>query len=210
MNIFYDNSPKSESKINAFSQDKWFVGRSKFVLVNKETRNLVKDSENQPSFTDNLKVILGSKPSLRYSVGDTTYELNIKYTELIKEIENSKYLIDFISIDEETGERTLYKKSTWEACIRFIIEFANWANYEYNCFIPKPTIMDGINGNIDVHWEGEKFRVLMNFNAKNIFATYYGDNYGDDFIKGKIDISNFNGLKISSLFGIIINNELPC
>ena len=52
-----------------------------------------------------------------------------------------------------------------------------------------PKVLPGPAGSIDIHWKSEKKELLVNIPADpNLPATFYGDDYGDIFIKGSARI----------------------
>ena len=59
--------------------------------------------------------------------------------------------------------------------------------------LPVPRIGPGPEGSIDLHWKQPSWELLVNIPADaNEMATFYGDNYGVQKIRGTLDPQKFN------------------
>ena len=60
-------------------------------------------------------------------------------------------------------------------------------------FPPAPRIGPGPNGSVDLYWKEKDWELLINIPAgSGRMATFYGDDYGAQKIKGSFDPSSFN------------------
>jgi hypothetical protein len=117
--------------------------------------------------------------------------LPILFKELINEIDNSKYLLEFKeNWDDEESKG--YKENTWVKSIIFLVDLTTWIYDQYDKKIETPKIYHGNNGSIDILWENDKYRLLINIPEDNDNpATFYGDDYKKQYIKGSINPSDY-------------------
>lgn len=78
-----------------------------------------------------------------------------------------------------------YSKNTLDRAKRFLsaytFSFAKRSSF--------PNVLPGPAGSIDIHWKSEKRELLVNIPAdSNLPATFYGDDYDKNFIKGAAKI----------------------
>jgi len=85
-----------------------------------------------------------------------------------------------------------YSKETFERAVSFLTDHSR---YLWSCGIypPVPHIGPGPEGSIDLHWRQQSWELLVNIPADPAaMASFYGDNYGAQKIKGSIDPRTVN------------------
>ncbi len=118
-----------------------------------------------------------------HEVGTLPYNLK----DIYDEIQESKYILEFDDDWDDEGSPS-YKESTWETAVKFLINLVNMANNKIGFIIPTPKIYHSSDGSIDILWENEQFRFLINFpDDVNTKPSFYGDNYMSKKVEGSID-----------------------
>ena len=124
-------------------------------------------------------------------------ELPLKLGELYKEIEKSKYILQYENNWDDEGSIG-YAAKTWERGVQFITDYAKWTLDNMSIAIPTPKIYPGPHGSIDILWKGSNYKLLVNIpKDTNKDASFYGDCEWEK-IKG-----TFNPSKIKP--GILLN-----
>lgn len=120
-------------------------------------------------------------------------ELPSKLKELYEGIEQSKYILES-EIDEEDEKSDIYKPETWIRAIKFIVDYAIWHLDFTNHIVDAPDIYDGPDGTIDILWEKPNYRILINIPdlEKSRTASFYGDDYKFEEVKGKFNPEDYN------------------
>lgn len=109
-----------------------------------------------------------------------------KREELRRKIAKAERHLDLVdeAEDEDIGR---YSKATLERAAAFLIMHADFLA-QYDLSLPIPTIGPGPNGSVDLHWKRRSWELLVNIPAEPTrMATFYGDNYGVQKIKGSVD-----------------------
>jgi hypothetical protein len=107
------------------------------------------------------------------------------YPELEAEIKHAEQMVEE---DEEYEDEPTYTGETLNRAISFLT--AQLAQVkEFGCeFVPVPKIGPGPDLSVDIHWKQEKWELLVNISAdSDELATFYGDDYGVQKIKGSVD-----------------------
>jgi hypothetical protein len=117
---------------------------------------------------------------------------SIKNQQLEAEIHKAKALLELDDDWDEEGSPS-YSSATVNRAIAFlsshILQF--WESYGIQ--LPIPNIGPGPEGSIDIHWKRPAWELLVNIPADvNQMASFYGDNYGNQKIKGSLDPESFN------------------
>lgn len=145
----------------------------------------IKDEESK----DVLKVTLNN---------ELIVELPHQFKALHNSIEKSKYILKLEENWDDEGSPP-YKESTWKKAIEFISKYTVWIFSETNKVIDAPQIYHGPNGSIDLLWEKENYRLLIKIPENpEMPASFYGDDYKLQKIKGTFDPSSYyQGLLLS-------------
>lgn len=105
--------------------------------------------------------------------------------EIAAAIEASKDILDLKDNFDGDGSPA-YDEQTWQRATDLIRTLAA-RSMRTGQSIAAPEINCGPSGSIDLHWEQEEFELLVNIpTSADVHATFYGDDYGADFVKGTI------------------------
>ena len=118
--------------------------------------------------------------------------LNADKTEdqaLRSEINRAKQMLE----TERDDEGPIFSTETLSTAAFFLTAQSNQFRQIFGSFPPAPAIGPGPNASVDIYWKQESWELLVNFPAEsNRPATFYGDNYGIQKIKGSLDTKSFN------------------
>lgn len=118
--------------------------------------------------------------------------LPIGLSKLAKAIEESLYILELEANFDDEGS-VEYDFATWERTIDFLVNYAKWALDAYNTIIETPNIYHGPDGSIDLLWKNQIYKLLINVPREiEKPASFYGDDYNMDVIKGTFDPSKCN------------------
>lgn len=112
-------------------------------------------------------------------------------TSLIAELSRADSSLELSEdVDEDAGifshEHLLRAKS-------FLVAQSGQFRKICGQFPPAPRIGPGPNGSIDLYWKEKDWELLINIPAESgKMATFYGDDYGSQKIKGSFDPSFFH------------------
>lgn len=111
--------------------------------------------------------------------------------ELKAEIEQARTILKLADDWDEEGSPT-YSKDTLDRAVAFLA--AHSEQFEkLRLHLPVPKISPGPNGSIDIHWKRQSWELLVNIPADaHEMAVFYGDNYGEQKIRGSVDPNTFN------------------
>lgn len=120
-------------------------------------------------------------------IGDIPKDLSY----LLASIEKSKSIL-FLedNWDDDGSER--YEEATWSASVKFLLDYAKTLYQDFNVEISAPKIYPGPKGSIDIMWEVEKYRLVVNINKNGEDAMFYADNYKDQITEGVFKLKQFN------------------
>ena len=116
---------------------------------------------------------------------------DVSNAELAEEIARARTaLSNFWNSDPElSGE---YSTTTLDRAIAFLrthLEFLR----QFEVSMPIPTIGPGPEGSIDLHWKRGSWELLVNIREEpEKMASFYGDNYGVQKIRGSVDPKTCN------------------
>ena len=107
--------------------------------------------------------------------------------QLEEEIERSRLILALE--DNWDGEgSTAYAEDTIERATSFLTRHVDWVWRWCGVEAPIPKIGPGPDGSIDLFWKQSSWELLVNIPANpDQMATFYGDNYGAQKIKGSFD-----------------------
>ena len=114
------------------------------------------------------------------------------YQGLKAEIDQAKRILELK--DDWDGEGSPgYSEDTFNRAIAFLTTHAQWLWESCGICLPVPRIGPGPDGSIDIHWKQTSWELLVNIPADaSEMATFYGDNYEAQKIRGSLDPKNFN------------------
>jgi hypothetical protein len=154
-----------------------------FIIDKKNPKFSEESKSDDTVSTDNLIGIMLQQTLIG------TLPINLAY--LAKSIETSKSILNLKdNWDDEGSEK--YETSTWIAAVNFLIEYSKTLFNEYTIETPSPKIYQGPRGSIDILWEVEKYRLLVNINKNGEDAMFYADNYNNQTSEGVFKLKNFN------------------
>jgi len=112
---------------------------------------------------------------------------------LFDSIAKTKYILALEkNWDGEGAER--YNESTLKDSINFLIVYALWISKKHNSKVFVPKITHGPEGSIDIIWEENDYRLVINIEKGGEKASFYYDNGKNlsQFIEGSFDVDNCN------------------
>jgi hypothetical protein len=110
---------------------------------------------------------------------------------LMKNIEKSKSILEYED-DWDTEGSEKYDESTWISAINFLVSYSKTLFFDFNIKIDAPKIYEGPKGSIDIIWETEKYRLVVNIHKNGEDAMFYADNYSDQKTEGVFKLQHFN------------------
>jgi len=116
------------------------------------------------------------------------YKLSFYDPGIVKSIEKSKYILDLSDNWDDEGS-VGYRFETWAKAIVFFSQYANYVYDHYDIIIAPPFIDHGPEGSIDLTWQKENFRIIVNVKADKDVATFYGDNRAENTFQGTLNIT---------------------
>lgn len=120
-----------------------------------------------------------------------SYHPQVPQLRLEAEIERSKEILELQ--DDWDGEGAVgYSPATLDRAILFLKEHRAGLWRSYGSRLPVPTIGPGPVGSIDLYWKQRDWELLINIPADiQESATFYGNKYGSQKIKGAFDPAKF-------------------
>ncbi len=110
---------------------------------------------------------------------------------LIACVKHSEQILE-LKDDWDTEGSKGYKEETWKNAINFLIDYATQVYNRHKQLIDIPKIYPGANGSIDILWETNEYRLLINITESDNYATYYGDTPNGQKIEGEFNTHNYN------------------
>jgi hypothetical protein len=106
--------------------------------------------------------------------------------EILEAIEKSRSMLDME--DNCDGEGCIAtKEDVWNRATQLLSRISSSIYDGFGFSILAPHISCDVMGGVDFHWKHEKFELLVDVLKKEDYtASFYGDNYGDIKIEGKI------------------------
>lgn len=99
-----------------------------------------------------------------------------------------------------------YSEETWDRMSKFLLEHSNQLAGANGVKTPIPKILPGPNGSIDLLWKSDDYELLLNIPADSqSLASFYGDDKGNLFIKGKLAPDKIN----QGLLQWLISHQTP-
>lgn len=130
-------------------------------------------------------------------------ELPIELKSIYDSIEDSKYILDFEDNWDDEGSPA-FKQSTWISAVKFIAKYSLELYNRFNKIIETPNIINGASGSIDILWQKENFRLLINIpESSSNAASFYGDDLGDTTVKGTFSTVKYHEGLLNCLLPIL-------
>lgn len=107
--------------------------------------------------------------------------------ELRAEIERARGILELPEDWDGEGSPS-YLAATFDRAVGFLKTHSEYLMTNFDLEIPVPRIGAGPDGSIDLHWKRTSWELLVNIPADSSkMASFYGDNYGVQQIKGSVD-----------------------
>ena len=114
------------------------------------------------------------------------------YPGLNAEIERASQYISSVNIPDDE-DSIGYSKETLEHAVEFLTAHLLTIWLTYGIKVPVPRIGPGPGGSVDLHWKQSSWELLVNISPDpNAPASFYGDDYGNQRIRGSLDTRGFN------------------
>jgi hypothetical protein len=163
-----------------------------------EEYNIEKNSYTTPTLESILKEWEGAG-KVFYHLYNNNIKLDDKiiaeipyiFSELYKEIEASKYILDLKDDWDDAGSPG-YDKNTWIKTIQFLVNYSQWFFEKFNRIIYTPKIYPGAKKDIDLLWEKDSFRLLIRINESGESGMFYADNHKEQITEGQFNIKDIN------------------
>jgi len=149
----------------------------------------------RPSQYPHKVLPIGSRPKEKQNLvvkldDEIILEIPHKFKDLYDNIEKSKYILELEDDWDDEGSPA-YDKTTWIRAIMFIYNYTKKIYDEFGIVVDSPKISQGPKSSIDILWKTEIYRFLINIpKDHNKPASFYGDDYHDEQIKGTIKTDN--------------------
>ena len=130
--------------------------------------------------------------SLVFKIKNYTFQLPPSFNNIKEAIEESSFILDLSdNWDDENALKV--PDNVWLNAIRFLIQYSIEIDKNYNSIIKPPSIMPCSDGSIDLFWNVNNFRMLINFrNSEQNEAYYYADKFCDNTqFKGSFLIDSY-------------------
>ena len=104
-------------------------------------------------------------------------------------IDEASYILDLEENWDDMGG-CIYTKDTFQKACTFLLDFVK-STYDMCGIskIPSPKILPGPDGNIDILWKNDKFKVLIEVYKDMDIVKYYGENIEGEEEEGTINLS---------------------
>jgi hypothetical protein len=108
------------------------------------------------------------------------------YFDVMRAIDVSRRLLEQPAGWDEAENQPL-EEATWLRATEFLLRHARRLHERHSICLPAPHIGLGPDGSVDLHWKTERRELLLNVPSGDQRATFYGDSYGGNTIKGQVD-----------------------
>jgi hypothetical protein len=150
-------------------------------LAGNQDLNPVLDLINAPSLSESLR---GHRA---VSLQRTREQSSVTDEVLRAEINRAALMLDR-SGDWEDEEPVLFSQETLRRAEFFLSTQSKQFYKLFGHFPPAPHVGPGPDGSVDIFWKKERWELLVNIPADTLkMASFYGDDYGAQKIKGSFD-----------------------
>lgn len=118
-------------------------------------------------------------------------QIQVENCELQGEIENARKAI-LEHANSRSEDVDYYSLTTFARAVAFLVAHSEYLR-QFDLDLPTPHIGPGPDGSVDLHWKRSSWELLVNIPAEeDSMASFYGDNYGVQKIKGSVDPKTCN------------------
>lgn len=177
-------------------QENWIIGNSN-VSWERDSSNYLKKQKDTKKEIRNIKESFCGEGVERI-IDDYIFKIlqnfdtSSKNNALEEEIEHSKYILNFEEDWDDEGA-SKYKPETWNRGIKYLKGHARWLKENRGISIDTPKISHGPDGSVDILWETEAYKLLLNIPEDiNKKATFYGEDKLGFNLEGELNTDLFN------------------
>ena len=161
------------------------LGLPKFYTGDEAVRG---DSLSESLWRDRPAHVIGTghpSSSSRQHTGERDQGLNNELAQAESMLERPR--------DEDEEDTSAFSSETLLRAKTFLLGQSKQFRKICGHFPPVPRIGSGPNGSVDLYWKEKDWELLINIPAEDgKMATFYGDDYGAQKIKGSFDPNSFN------------------
>ena len=151
----------------------------------------LKSGEYRRKRANRAERISSADSKLRVKVNGTeVVQLEHQFVELFREINESKYIMDIPDDYDGSGSRS-YKFEVWKSACKFVVDYYTFLYERTGRIPPVPKIYHGPDGSIDIHWDYDQFKLLINIEEASSVATFYGSYADGQEIEGSFNYEAF-------------------
>lgn len=178
-----------------------------YQIKNKNpTEYLYRSTDKDKNFLSKSNIFEYSSIKTKYAIDRLpVYHKNINYIfqnihigdipenllYLLPNIEKSKSILSFED-DWDDEESHKYDIHTWIVTIRFLLNYSKVLYQDFNIEIDTPKIYPGPKGSIEILWEENNYKLLINIEKKGEDALFYADNQSNSQVtEGHFKVNNF-------------------
>lgn len=135
-----------------------------------------------------IKISIHPSETLSLLIGDSTAIFPNALSEIVKDINESRAMLDLEFDWDSSGGHAIPPK-VWENAAMFLATYSKWIYENEQVVLQSPSINPVADGSIDLTWYTNTARMLINIkNSDNPEAHFYGDLQNDESIKGNFSI----------------------
>ncbi len=136
----------------------------------------IKRADHAKDVCDQIKTI-HAEPTISVSVVEgLDFMIPSRFSNLAEQIRKSAYILELEDNWDDEGSE-VYSKETFSAAINFAIDYCKTIWEEEFVLIEAPKISPGPEGSIDLLWDKQTYRLLLNIHPyPKQTASFYGDN----------------------------------
>lgn len=117
-------------------------------------------------------------------------------------LKKSEYILE-LEQDWDDLDSPKYDIETWKKSIIFLVDYSKILLKDFNKKIAVPKIYHGPKGTIDILWEENEYKLLINIVNNGENAIFYGSNNDhSNNIKGEISLKNFTKTLVPLAFNL--------
>ncbi len=136
------------------------------------------------------KVVYEKELDYQYhEIEGTQIFLHRSLSYLLEEIRESTYILNLKANWDDEGSNP-YRHAVWDKSILFLLKYAEKIFEKFGCKIESPSIYHGPHGSIDIRWEVNDAKILINIPDDSNQATYYGK-FKNQQAEGDFDLESF-------------------
>jgi len=153
------------------SQEDWLLPADPWLSQAK-----LKKVEHTRAVCDRIKESRSEPASTIIVAEGLEFTVPARFNELAEQIRQSAYILEYEDNWDDEGS-IAYSKQTYRAAINFAIKYSKEIWEEEFVLIDTPKILPGPEGSIDLLWDKQTYRLLINVHPHpKQTASFYGDN----------------------------------